>query len=73
MSKLIMMVLLDYDADTMFGDDAEGRDWFFNDILGGTDLALWDHGEIGDQIGKVQVLIWDYAKPDAGMMGGLNE
>lgn len=56
---LRLVIDLTYDPDTMHGDDAEGIDWFFNDILmrRGSEEALILHcNEIGDEIGTVKVI-----------------
>lgn len=47
---------LTYDDDIAHGTDGVATDWFYNDILRGDHLALWDEGELGDRIGKAQVL-----------------
>jgi hypothetical protein len=46
---------LEYDDESMHGDDEESQDWFFEDILCGWHLALIDTGDLGDFIGKFTV------------------
>lgn len=54
--KLIMEIEFEYDADLMHDEDEEGRAWFYDEILKGSDLRLLDAGNIGDEIGTVRVL-----------------
>ena len=57
MAKVRLEIELEYDADLMHGDSAEGREWFFGTILAGSggDLILHSN-EIGDELGPVRVL-----------------
>lgn len=57
MAKIHLEIELEYDADTMYSDDAESRAWFFDTILSGRrgDLILHSN-EIGDELGPVAVL-----------------
>ena len=55
MSKLRLLVELDYDAVMWEGDLAENRQWFFEQVLLGPDLILHDN-EVGDDIGALRVL-----------------
>jgi len=59
MTKLKMLVELDYDADTMHGTDGDSVRWFAENVLGNTteDGRLVLHSnEIGDEVGTVLVL-----------------
>ena len=57
MAKLRMTIELEYDADSMYGDDNDSKEWFFGDVLGaeGT-LALTSMELGGDIVGTVQVI-----------------
>jgi len=54
--KLQLTIELDYDAETMHGDEKDAVDWFYNGILRGDNLLLHDNGDIGDTIGTVKVI-----------------
>lgn len=54
MSKLIMTIELNYDADLMHGDDKESIDWFYNLLK--NDKLILHSNEIGDEVGTVKVL-----------------
>lgn len=55
-TKTIRMVIeVDYNADTMYGNDADAKEWFFSSVLTSGDLLLHSN-EIGDTIGEVRVL-----------------
>ena len=58
MSKLTMLVELEYDGDMMHGTDAESIDWFRNDILLGKcgEPLILHSNEIGDEVGTIRVL-----------------
>jgi len=56
---LKLEIELCYDAKTVHGgdEDAEAKEWFFNEILSGEKGLLFLHSnEIGDTIGKVKVI-----------------
>lgn len=59
MAKLRFEAELEYDADVMYADDEDGKDWFINEILrappGPMGLLLHSN-EMGDTIGEVTVL-----------------
>jgi hypothetical protein len=55
--KIRLEIELDYDATTMHGDDKEALAWFRDYILCGNKGKLLLHSnEIGDTVGKVNVL-----------------
>lgn len=59
MKKLMLEVELEYDDQTMHGDDHDSVAWFWNDVLlyPGKDGQLILHSnEIGDEIGTIKVL-----------------
>ena len=57
MTKIILTVELEYDADMMYGDDVDAKVWFLNEILHEEDgLLLLHSNEIGDTVGKVRVI-----------------
>lgn len=55
MSKLRLVCELDYDDETMHGEDEEAYGWFM-DILMGEHIQLSDHGDLGDTIGTIKVI-----------------
>lgn len=55
MSKVKMLVELEYDAEIIHGDDQDAIGWFFCDILP-NDLLILHSNEIGDNIGTIEVL-----------------
>lgn len=55
LTKIRMLVELEYDGETMHGDDEDAICWFFYDILKKEVLTLHSN-EIGDEIGTVKVL-----------------
>jgi len=61
MSKLVMVVTLEYDADIMHGDDKESKEWFFDQITGG-DTHLFVGGDLGDMVGKIDVKMLEEIK-----------
>lgn len=54
MTKLILTIELDYDAELLHGDDSDAIEWFNESVLGG-ELILHSN-EIGDEIGPVKIL-----------------
>lgn len=46
---------LEFDADMIYGDDPEGKRWFFENILGKGELILHSN-EIGDGIGVLRIV-----------------
>ncbi len=54
MTKLILLIELNYDAETMHGNDEEAREWFFSILT--NDRLILHSNEIGDEIGEVTVL-----------------
>ena len=56
MAKLRMTIELEYDADSMYGDDNGGKEWFFGDVLGADSGLTLFSDEIGDFVGSVQVI-----------------
>ena len=54
MTTLKMVIELTYDEDIMYGDDADGKQWFLN-LLKDDCLYLFS-SEIGDDIGNVKIL-----------------
>jgi hypothetical protein len=55
MSKIKLVVELDYPAHLFHEEDGESKRWFFEDILGRDELILYSN-EIGDDIGTIKVL-----------------
>lgn len=55
MTKLKLIIELDYDAEIMHQDDPDAIEWFFKDILR-SDLLILHSNSIGDAIGEVKVL-----------------
>lgn len=53
LKRLRFTATLVYDAESMHGDDAEAKAWFFEEILGGEYMCLRDNGDLGDEIGQV--------------------
>ena len=61
--KIRMEIELDYNADTQHGNDEDSRKWFYGEILSGDRGKLLLHSnEIGDTIGKVNVISINEAK-----------
>ena len=56
MTKLTLLIELEYDEGIMHGDDLQAVRWFREDVLGGGMLTLHDNGELGDDVGTVRVL-----------------
>lgn len=55
MKTVRMLIEVDYDEGTMYGNDQEAKDWFFNSVLSSGDLVLHSN-EIGDTVGSLRVL-----------------
>lgn len=53
--KIKMLVELEYDEKSLYGNDKEGVDWFFNDILKDNVLNLHSN-ELGDSVGEIKIL-----------------
>lgn len=53
--KIKMLVELEYDEKSLYGNDKEGVDWFFNDILKDNVLSLHSN-ELGDSVGEIKIL-----------------
>jgi hypothetical protein len=53
--KIKLLVELKYDEDMMYGDDEDGKDWFYNGILLRDKLNLYSE-EIGAWVGAIKVL-----------------
>lgn len=53
--KIKMLVELEYDEKSLYGNDKEGVDWFFNDILKDNVLTLHSN-ELGDSVGEIKIL-----------------
>lgn len=56
MTKLILTVTLDYDAELMHGNDPEGLEWFMRDVLGDETGLFLHSNEVGDEVGKILVI-----------------
>ena len=54
MAKVRMVIELEYDDGLMYGDDADGKAWFWSEVLG-DGLELYSE-HIGGNIGVVEVL-----------------
>ena len=55
MTKIKMIIELEYDDQITHGSEQESIDWFYNDILIGKKGSLLLHSnEIGDNVGKVK-------------------
>jgi hypothetical protein len=68
MAKLRLEIELIYDADVIYGDDEDGKNWFLDSILGSFgDLHLHSN-TVGDSVGAVVVLkkgdIYDEKTPE---------
>jgi hypothetical protein len=55
-TKIVIEAELEFDASLMYGDDVEGRRWFFEDILGDKSGLILHSNEIGDEIGVLRIL-----------------
>lgn len=53
--KIKIEAILDFNADLMYGDDEDAKQWFF-DILRGQNLVLHENAEIADDIGTIQIV-----------------
>jgi hypothetical protein len=57
MKKIKMVVQLEYDESIIHGDDQDGIDWFYDEILhAGVGQLLLHSNSIGDTVGKVCVI-----------------
>lgn len=56
LKTLRMNVELTYDADMMHGDGQPEIDWFFNNVILGDNLSLFDKEE-SDFIGDIKVFV----------------
>ena len=57
MKKIRLEIELEYDDVGMHGDDTEAVKWFHDEILNGKKgLLLLHSNEIGDNVGKVEVI-----------------
>ncbi len=56
MATIRMTIELEYDADTMHGDDPVGEQWFYGEVLGADSGLTLFSDEIGDIVGTVQVI-----------------
>ena len=55
MKTLRLEIELEYDDEVMHGDDQDGIDWFYNEILIGDGGLLQLHSNhIGDHVGEVK-------------------
>lgn len=55
--KINLQIELEYDDEIMHGDDAEGKKWFYDEILTGKNgLLLLHSNNIGATVGKVKVI-----------------
>lgn len=55
MTRLKIYGYLEYDDESMHGDDEESFDWFLKEILRGDNLVLMDTGDLGDIVGTFTV------------------
>lgn len=53
-SKLKLTIELEYDADLMYGDNQEAKDWFFDEVL--KKGLLLHSNVIGDTLGEIKIL-----------------
>jgi hypothetical protein len=56
MRTLRLVIELDYDSDTMHGDEVESMEWFRDEVLSGGHLMLLDQGDLGDVVGDVRII-----------------
>ena len=56
MAKVRMVIELEYDDVLMYGDDADGKAWFFSEVLNEANGLELHSGHIADFIGSVVVL-----------------
>ena len=58
MKKLKLLVELEFDEYMMYGceSNTEAVNWFYEEILKGKNLLLFENEDIGDTIGKIKVL-----------------
>ena len=55
MKRLKMQIELSYDEDLMYGDDVDGKEWFFHQLNMIDNLWLFA-SDIGDEVGTVKVI-----------------
>lgn len=55
MKRLKMQIELSYDEDLMYGDDVDGKEWFFHQLNMIDNLWLFS-SDIGDELGDVKVI-----------------
>ena len=55
MAKLLLIAILDYDADLMYSTDLEAKAWFLELLKWPDELTVWS-SEIGDEVGTLQIL-----------------
>jgi len=57
MKAIRLNIELEYDDAVMHGNDQTAIDWFYEEVLGGSNgLLILHSNEIGDTVGKVTVL-----------------
>ena len=54
MKTLKIEALLRIDDELMYGDDKDGKDWFFNTIL--KQKQIVHNNDIGDEVGTLKIL-----------------
>lgn len=50
MKKLRLVIEGEFEKATMYGEDKEAKEWFFEEILKGGNLRLVDSGDLGDEV-----------------------
>ena len=70
MAKLKLIVELDYDAESVHGDDEEAKRWFFDGVLSADpaddeECLILHSNSVGDELGRVRVLSVVIAEPEA--------
>jgi len=57
MKKLKLIIELEYNQEIMHESDADGIDWFYQEVLGDKNGGLQLYStEIGDEVGKIKVI-----------------
>ena len=59
MTKLQLLIELEYDEEVIYGDDPTAIHWFYNEVLLNTSIdepLILHSNDIGDNIGVVKVL-----------------
>lgn len=56
MTKLKLLIELNYDAKSMHGEDEEAIDWFFSKVLFGKKALTLNSNEIGDDVGTIKII-----------------